>query len=109
MRQFVYAFTLIALLAPSTHAQDKLDRDNLLFYTDPAGKVRPVKSVADWQKRRASILTAMQSIMGPLPGNEKRWPPDMKVEDEVDCDTYVRRLISYQSEPGMRVPAYLLV
>jgi dienelactone hydrolase len=47
--------------------------------------------------------------MGKLPGDAKRCPLDMKVEEEVDGDTFVRRLISYSSEPGSRVPAYLLI
>jgi dienelactone hydrolase len=107
-RHFVLLLALI--VCPSwSSAQDKLDRDRLLFFQNDAGKVQPVKSVADWENRRASILTAMQKIMGPLPGKDKRCPLDMKVEEEVDCDTYVRRLISYQAEPGMRVPAYLLI
>jgi hypothetical protein len=69
----------------------------------------PVKTVADWQPRRAAILSAMQEIMGPLPGTEKRCALDMKVEEETDCGSYVRRLITYSSEPGGRVPAYLLI
>jgi len=48
-------------------------------------------------------------VMGKLPGDAKRGPLDMKVEEDVDCDTYVRRLITYASEPGGRVPAYLLI
>jgi dienelactone hydrolase len=106
------ALFLLLLAVHLATAQDppaKLDRDRLMFFADDAGKIQPVQSVADWQKRRASILTAMQSIMGPLPSKDKRCPLDMKVEQEVDCDTYVRRLISYQSEPGMRTPAYLLI
>ena len=72
--------------------------------------MHPVKNVADWEKRQEAILQAMQkTVMGPLPGKEKRCPLDMKIDAEADCDTYVRRLISYQSEPGMRVPAYLLI
>ena len=47
--------------------------------------------------------------MGKLPGNDKRCPLEMKVEEEVEGDTYVRRLITYASEPGGRVPAYLLI
>ncbi len=27
----------------------------------------------------------------------------------MDCGSYVRRLITYASEPGSRVPAYLLI
>jgi hypothetical protein len=87
----------------------RLDHTKLLFYRDDAGKVQPVKTVADWQKRKTAILKAMQEVMGPLPGQDRRCPLDVKIEEEVDCGTYVRRLISYASEPGQRVPAYLLV
>ncbi|MBI2805293.1 MAG: alpha/beta hydrolase [Planctomycetes bacterium] len=100
--------TIIA--APTGAAQEKLNRDQLLFYRDNAGKVQPVQTVADWEKRRASIHAAMQTIMGPMPGKEeKRCPLAMKIVEKVDCKTYERWLITYQSEPGMRVPAYLLV
>jgi dienelactone hydrolase len=52
----------------------------------------------------------MQQIMGPLPGASRRVPLDPQpIADEVDCGTYVRRTISYASEPGSRVPAFLLV
>jgi dienelactone hydrolase len=51
----------------------------------------------------------MEAVMGKLPGKEKRCPLDPKVEDEEDCGKYVRRLVTYESEPGSRVPAYLLV
>jgi dienelactone hydrolase len=47
--------------------------------------------------------------MGPLPGAEKRPPLEIRVEEETDCGDHLRRLISYQSEPGNRVPAYLLI
>ncbi len=33
----------------------------------------------------------------------------MRVEDEADLGTYIRRLITYASELGCRVPAYLLI
>jgi dienelactone hydrolase len=71
--------------------------------------VAEVKTAADWQHRRAEILAGMQTVMGPLPGPEKRVPLDVKVGSETDCGTYVRREITYQSEPGARVPAFLLV
>ena len=47
--------------------------------------------------------------MGPLPGAEKRCPLDPQLTEEVDCGDYVRRLVTYTSEPGSRVPAYLLI
>ena len=102
-------FPILFLVAGHAAGQAKLEPSKLLFYADEQGQVRPAKNEVDWQKRRAAILKAMQSVMGPLPGNDKRCPLEMKVEEEVDCGTYVRRLISYQAEPGGRVPAYLLV
>jgi len=87
----------------------RLERTNLLAYLGARGEITPVISIADWQKRRASILAAMQKVMGPLPGKEKRCPLDPRIEEEVDCGSYILRSISYASEPGARVPAYLLI
>lgn len=87
----------------------RLPRDNLLLYRGEDNQPAPVKRVDDWLRRRAEILAAMQSIMGPLPGDEKRCPLDMKVVEEVNCGTYVRQLVTYASEPNSRVPAYLCI
>ena len=66
-------------------------------------------SLADWEIRRPRILVAMQEIMGPLPGPEKRCAVDMQIEEEIDVGSHVRKLITYAAEPGSRTPAYLLV
>jgi len=108
MRHFTVVLVCLSVVGPLL-AQERLDRDKLLFYLDSAGKVRPVTFIADWGKRRASILDAMQSIMGPLPKMDRRCPLEVKIEEEVDCGSYVRRRITYQSEPGQRVPAFLLI
>ena len=84
-------------------------RPALLSFRDESGTWVPVKTVADWQRRRRQILVAAQEIMGPLPGAEKRCPLDPQVLEEVDCGSYVRRAVTYASEPGARVPAYLLI
>lgn len=87
----------------------RLPRDKLLVYRGPNNEPLPVKNTADWLERRDEILAGAQSVMGKLPGDEKRCPLDMKVEEEVDCGSYVRRFVTYASEPGCRVPAYLCV
>jgi putative membrane-bound dehydrogenase-like protein len=97
---------LLEFLAPNAAASP---RDNLLFYRDDNGTPQPVRTPDEWKKRRAQILVAAQEIMGPLPGPEKKCPLDVKVTEETDCGTYVRRLLTYASEPGNRVPAYLLI
>ncbi len=58
---------------------------------------------------RAAVLRSMEEIMGPLPGPEKRCRLDVELVEETDQGTYVRRFLTYQSEPGGRVPAYLLI
>lgn len=85
------------------------ERTNLLAFRDVTGKALPVKSVKDWERRRAEIVRGMERVMGELPGAAKRGPLEMKIEEETDCGSYVRRLIIYSSEPGGRVPAYLLI
>lgn len=106
---------LTAILTfPSLHHADevptpRLPRDNLLVYRGAKNEQLSVKTTEDWLKRRAEILRGAQAVMGQLPGKEKRCPLDMKVEEEVDCGSYVRRFVTYASEPGSRVPAYLCV
>jgi hypothetical protein len=87
----------------------RLSRNNLLVYRGYDNKPSPVKTTNDWQRRRREILAGAQAVMGPLPGNEKRCPLDMHLEEETDCGSYVRRRITYASEPNSRVPAFLLV
>jgi len=84
-------------------------RHPLLEYPDAGGAWQPVRTAADWERRRAAILAAAQTIMGPLPGAAKHCPLDVQVSEEVDAGNYVRRSITYASEPGSRVPAYLLI
>ena len=107
---FVVASIFLAttVLAQQSGSQ-RLERTNLLAFRNPSGEVVPVKTTSDWNKRRADILESMQSIMGPLPGREKRCALDVQVQERVDRGSYERQLISYASEPNSRVTAYLLI
>src|SRR5213594_2231862 len=109
VRWVVRLVSAIVLAYTQAYAAERFPRTNLLCYVHTDGSIRPVKSTADWQKRRGQILAGMEKIMGPMPGKEKRVPLDVKTEEEVDCGDYVRRQMSYASEPGSRVPAYLLI
>jgi len=105
----VAALVTLPALASEPPATPRLPRDNLLLYRGDDNQPRAVKTAEDWAKRRAEIVRGAEAVMGRLPGPEKRCPLDVKVEDEQDCGKYVRRLVTYQSEPGSRVPAYLCV
>ncbi|HMJ91509.1 MAG TPA: prolyl oligopeptidase family serine peptidase [Candidatus Acidoferrum sp.] len=84
-------------------------RTNLLVFNNSVSEQRPIRTTNDWNIRRASILHAMQTVMGSFPDETKRVALDVRVEEETDCGHFVRRKISYVSEPGSRVPAYLLI
>ncbi len=113
-------FPLLALAALSISSLSsaaepaRLPRENLLVRRDPAsatGATLPVRKPADWQQRRAEIVRGMETVMGAFPGatSPKRVPLDVRIEEELDRDTYVIRRITYQSEPGSRTPAYLCI
>jgi len=87
----------------------RMDRYKLLEFRDANGVVQPVTSADEWHRRRAEILAGMQEVMGALPSRDQLVPLDPQVVEEVDAGTYVRRLITYQSEAGSRTPAYLCI
>jgi dienelactone hydrolase len=58
---------------------------------------------------RPSILKRMEEVMGPLPGDDRKVPLDVQITEETKLDGYVRKKLSFASEKGDRVPAYLLI
>ena len=86
-----------------------LSRSDLLEYHDTTGAVKKATTPAEWELRRKESLAGFLSMTGPLPAADQRCPLELKVDEEADCGSYVRRLISYQSTPGGRVPAYLCI
>ena len=50
-------------------------------------------------------MHGIKRVLDKWTDHERRVPLDVKVEAETDCGTYVRRLITYQSEPNSRTPA----
>src|SRR5437868_1893534 len=50
------------------------DKTRLLVYRDGAGREHPIRTAADWDKRRQHILASMQLVMGPLPDLSRQVP-----------------------------------
>ena len=90
-------------------SNSRLPRTNLLVFYNRRGEVSPVRSVSDWEKRRAEIIRGMEQVMGPLPGKEKKCPLVETVGDHADLGSFVRRTITFSPEPGSRVSAFLLL
>jgi len=110
----VSALGLLCLFGGMTSVQGQEvptypDKSRLLVYRDAGGKDQPIRTAADWAKRRAHILGNMERVMGPLPDKAKKTPLDVKIDEEVKTPKYTRKLLTYAASPGNRVPAYLLM
>lgn len=68
----------------------------------------PIRTKADWEKRRAHVLKNMQVVMGELPTAEKV-PLDPRVLEEKTVGDLMRRKIEYSTEADTRVRAWLFL
>lgn len=110
----VLALTVLALgggvfLAADPKPPFYTDKLNLLNWMGADGILHPVKSAADWHKRREHILANMQLVMGTLPDASRKLPLDVKVEEEVVLAKCVRKKITFAVEKDDRLWAYLFV
>src|SRR5579872_1674211 len=85
------------------------DKANLLVLRDAQGKETPITTADQWATRREHILANMQEVMGPLPGDGRKVPLDVKIVETTETKTYVRKKLTFAAEKGDRVPAYLLI
>lgn len=106
---FAFALTMPSLLAADVPPIRGLSRTNLLEYKAADGAKKIAQTPMEWENRRKEALAGFQQVAGPLPGPEMRCALDPQVTEEADCGSYVRRLITYASQPGGRVPAYLCI
>jgi dienelactone hydrolase len=98
--------TLQALAVAAPRYEDTL---NLMVVADGQGKLHPVQSVADWERRRGHLLDHMQAVMGPMPDAARKVPLDLHILEEIDMGSYVRQRVDFAVEEGDRLPAYLCI
>jgi dienelactone hydrolase len=85
------------------------DKSNLLVWRDADGRDHPVRTPADWARRRAHILANMQLVMGPLPDPSRQVPLAVEVKEEVRTERFTRKKLTFAVEAGDRCWAYLFV
>lgn len=105
---------IVAVLISDVRATDPApkytEHQDLSYYLDAKGQKQPIKSPADWAKRREHVAAWMQTVMGPLPKPEKPVPLDMNVEEEVAVGELTRKKISYHTDSAeRRVKAFLFL
>jgi hypothetical protein len=77
----------------------------LINFFDASGGL--ISKTGKWGERRESIQHVLAGFVGAPP--KVKSPLEPKILEETVLDGYTRRKLTYQSEPGERVPAYLLV
>jgi dienelactone hydrolase len=65
--------------------------------------VGSAEAILAWRERAGQRLAA---LLGPMP---ERVPLELEVRDVVDCGSYARHSVVFDSEPAMSVPAFVLV
>lgn len=103
-------FLLDILLYPlNLVAQQNINHTNLLEYYGENGKPEPVLALADWYKRRKTILEGMQLAMGNLPDRQNLVDLDVEILNETRGDGFIRQSVTFTCEPGDRIPALLYI
>ena len=85
--------------------------DHLHFETliDAQGNSRPIQSPKDWDQRRRQIRSQFEAAAGSLPSPRFRVPLKVQIKSTVRLGPVTRLELSYQSDPGDRVPAFLFL
>ena len=105
----VLSLFAFALSAAEPKGADYPDHSNLLVVRDANGHERRVATPQDWAARRRHILDGMQEVMGPLPERPKLPPLDIITSETFDAPSYTRKTITFATEPGDRLSAYLYI
>lgn len=100
--------TLTVLLAATTAPVYK-DQSNLLVYQDDAGNLKPVTSVDDWEIRRRHLIENFQKVAGAIPPSPHDASFHVEEHKSEDMGGHTRKTISFTTEPGDRLWAYLLI
>ncbi len=86
------------------------EHQDLHYYLDARGHRHPIRTVADWEIRRAHILAHLQEVMGPLPRPSHPVRLEVRTLETVSLGPIVRRKIDYHTDSSARrVAAYLFV
>src|SRR4051794_35025744 len=67
---------------------------------------RPITTPEGWSTRREQIAARWREFLGTIPSRRAVGP--LKVIEEDRRDGVIRRLVRYESEPGLPVEAYWL-
>jgi len=113
MKRILIVPTAISLLIFATSFSSMAGKygyaDSLLMYKNKAGKPINIKTLVNWQQKRAQILEGMQQAMGPLPAMKGLPPLNIKYIDSVKEDNFTCYTIKFTVAANEVLPALLYI
>lgn len=100
-------FLLAAALVAEDAGTKAGSHQSLAWAPDKDGKAVPLKTLEDWERRRAAIVAGFEEAAGKLPPRDQLPDLDVQVSERIETAAYVRETITFASEEGDRTPAYL--
>lgn len=102
LARFALALTAVLLLAGPLSAAEPspLDHRRVMQFLDEAGVPQPVRTPADWQRRREQVLAGFQAVVGPLPPHDSTLPLETKVVETVSLDGIERQTVRFAVGDG---------
>lgn len=73
-----------------------------------AEDLKTVSTREEWAAHRKQVITAMERVMGPLPGKDAQVPLDVRTIQTAGDNDITRIKLSFQSDKAGRVHAWLL-
>ncbi len=85
----------------------------ICWLTTVSLSAQEVMTLADWEKQRDVLRGRWLEFLGPLVSARKTGdevsPPKFEILEETQLDGFTRMKIRYETEPGTKTPAFLLV
>src|SRR5436189_175385 len=91
---FIVAIQVAIAAAPPKDS----GHEDLSYYLQGDGARVPIRTAADWERRRAQIIVGMEQVMGPLPRPAVPVPLDVQVLEEHEEQGYLRRKVAYHTD-----------
>lgn len=87
------------------------DHQRVMYYVDDQGAEQPVKTKADFERRRQDIVVGLEAAFGPLPDCSKLGPVKFQVVEgsRTENEKYSREKLKIEVEEGDSLLAWLLV
>lgn len=98
---------LIGFVSLSAYRSSFRVKPGLLEYFDKSGKLQPIKTKTDWEKKRNQILDGMQEAMGKLPATRSLPKPVIEVLESEQLNGFTRQKIRFLAAPNEYVHALL--